>query len=173
MWLRAQVVRFCPFWYIAFDSTMCIVFVATAVWLFCGCWRCRLDYMSERFWTWEAMRGHDKRIFVAHKNHSIEHNRVISNHSKTPLPYEDVVQQPLLSQYSSSTVWEVEGRLTFTTKKKWNFQPPAAVWWSRFRRFCDMLVFLLQWRVFWRRLSPLTAGKASCRPRYLKDDSPR
>ena len=39
------------------------------------------------------MRGHDKTIFVAHKNHSIEHNRVISNHSRTPLSYEDVVQQ--------------------------------------------------------------------------------
>ena len=35
----------------------------------------------------------DKTIFVAHKNHSIEHNRVISNHSRTPLSYEDVVRQ--------------------------------------------------------------------------------
>ena len=36
---------------------------------------------------------HDKTIFVAHKNHSIEHNRVISNHSRTPLSYKDIVQQ--------------------------------------------------------------------------------
>ena len=26
------------------------------------------------------------------------------------------------------------------------------MWWSLFRRFRDMLIFLLQWRVFWRRL---------------------
>ena len=61
--------------------------------LFFGCWPCKLDYMSERFSTWEAMRRHDKTIFVAHENHSVEHNRVISNHSRTPLSYEDVVQR--------------------------------------------------------------------------------
>ena len=66
VWFRAQVVRFCPFWYKAFDRRRRIVFVATAVWLFFGCWRCRLDYMSQSFLTWEAMRGHIT-IFVAHK----------------------------------------------------------------------------------------------------------
>ena len=65
VWFRAQVVRFCPLWYIAFDRRR-IVFVAKAVWLFFGCWRCRLDYMSQSFLTWEAMRGHIT-IFVAHK----------------------------------------------------------------------------------------------------------
>ena len=34
-----------------------------------------------------------KTLLVAHKNHSIEHNRIISNHSRTPLSYEDVIQQ--------------------------------------------------------------------------------
>ena len=33
---RAQVVRFCPFWYMAFDRR-CIVFVPTAVWSFFAC----------------------------------------------------------------------------------------------------------------------------------------
>ena len=32
----AAGLKFCPFWYIAFDRR-CIVFVATAVWLFFGC----------------------------------------------------------------------------------------------------------------------------------------
>ena len=41
----------------------------------------------------DTMRGHDKTVFVAHENHSVEHNRVISNHSRTPLSYEDVVQR--------------------------------------------------------------------------------
>ena len=49
----------------------------------------------------------------------ITHNRVISNHSRTPLA---VIRRrrsaiPLLSRYSR-TVWEVEGRSTFTTKKE-------------------------------------------------------
>ena len=48
--------------------------------------------MSETF----NVKGNERTrqtIFVAHKNDSIEHNRVISNHSRTPLSYEDVVQK--------------------------------------------------------------------------------
>ena len=64
------------------------------------------------------MRRHDKTIFVAHKNRSIEHNRVISNHSRTPLTYEDVVQQhhsfrsTLVVQFGRST----GGRLSLPNK---------------------------------------------------------
>ena len=50
----------------------------------------------------------DKTIFVAHKNHSIEHNRVISNHSRTPLTYEDVVQQH--HSFCSTAVVQLGGR---------------------------------------------------------------
>ena len=75
---------------------------------------------------------HDKAIFVAHKNHSIEHNRVISNHSRTPLSYlyEDVVQQHQ-SFRSTAVVQRLGGRgeVDFHyQKKRRNFRPPAAVW---------------------------------------------
>lgn len=55
------------------------------------------------------MRGDDKAIFVVNRNHSIDQKRIISNHSRAPLSYEDVVpQHHSFSQYSSGTVLEVE-----------------------------------------------------------------
>ena len=89
----------------------------------------------------------DKTIFVARKNHSIEHNRVISNYSRTPLSYEDVVQHTPFAVQQQYNSLGGRGEVDFHCQKK-NFRPPAAVWWSLFRRFRDMLVFLLQWRVF-------------------------
>ena len=54
---------------------------------------------------------------------------VISNHNRTPLSYEDVVQQH--HSFHSTAVVQFGrsrgGRLSLS--KKWNFQPPAAVWW--------------------------------------------
>ena len=64
------------------------------------------------------MRGHET-IFVAHKNHKIAHNSVISNHSRTPLSYEDVVQQ---HSFCSTAVVQGGksrgGRLALPKKKK-------------------------------------------------------
>ena len=39
------------------------------------------------------MRGHDKEIFVAHKKNTASNTTVISNDIRTPLSYEDVVDQ--------------------------------------------------------------------------------
>ena len=71
------------------------------------------------------MRRHDKTIFVAHENHSIEHNGVISNHSRTPLSYEDVVQQRHSFRKSSIVQFQRSrrgrGEVDFQYHKKRNF----------------------------------------------------
>ena len=64
----------------------------------------------------------DKTTFVAHENHSIEHNRVISNHSRTPLSYEDVVQQHHSFRSTAVVQFGRSGEVDFfTTKKKKTF----------------------------------------------------
>ena len=62
----------------------------------------------------------DDTIFVAHKNHSIEHNRLNSNHSRTPLSYEDV--DPQRHSFLNTAVvqfWRSRrGRLLLPKKKE-------------------------------------------------------
>ena len=112
--------------------------------------RCRLDYMSERFSTWEATRGHN-------------------NFCSTQKPQNWTRQSHQQPQQNTAAIWDVVqhhhsfrstavvqgGRSRggcLSLPKKIKNRPPAAVWWLRFRRFRDMLVFLLQWHVFGRRL---------------------
>ena len=118
-------------------------------------------FMSARFSTWKTLRGqHDNNFLAESKFYSIEHNRIISNHSRThrchTYLYGDVVlKHHSFSQYSTyiayntlkHRVWEVNGRSVVTTKL--DLQSPSTMWWSLFRRFS---LLLLQCRVFRRRL---------------------
>ena len=122
---------FVPFWYIAFDRRRCIVFVATAVVVFFRMLtvQTRLhvrDFQRERQWedTTNNICSTQKRQHRTQQSHQQpQQNTVVIWRRRSETPF--------LSQYSSSTVWEVERRC----HKKWNFQPPAAVWYHFFGVF--------------------------------------
>ena len=152
VWFRAQVVLFLSLWYSAFDKKVCRII--NNMWLSLRCWPC----VCLRDFDVKGNETTTRQDYFCRKQiYSIEHNRTISNHSRTAVIHmKTSFCNTTLFRSTVHTVQYLEV-LSFGGQGEigCHYKTTLATTCSGvslFRRFSAMVVFLLQWRIFWRRL---------------------